>query len=355
MKIDYNLTTLGEIQNDPYFEPYWKPAVTRITEFNAKNPSLFLFHDELSHQACGTPLLTLSMFETTKIKSKSFHMLQNGPTDVILTTTSKHKDILLENNITKPIEILRGGVDASLYNTITPSPHIDTKKFTFITVGKREKRKNTDIIIKSFIDNFKDKEVALIAHTFNMFINQTKEHPFKNLSCWTGINPVKLGFEYKGFIGNAHKFSTKTCDIYFTAPNIMTAEMPCLYHSADVGIQYSSGEGYGLPEVEMMACGLPTIISNCLGHSDFIRDLPVHKDLIIEPSSTEIARDGKWFMGDVGTWSIFEEEPLKDKLLEIYNNQDNYKIKSIELSNYIRNNFSWTNSVNNIKGLLCQS
>ena len=46
--VDINLTVIGQVQNDPYFEPYWKRTSNESNKlnYNSKNPSLFLFHDD---------------------------------------------------------------------------------------------------------------------------------------------------------------------------------------------------------------------------------------------------------------------------------------------------------------------
>lgn len=337
-----NLTTIGTIQNDPYFESYWKKSEKNKVNFSNSSPSLFIFHDEYSTKAKGSPLCTFSIFETDKIKEASLNALNNGPTDIVLATTDEHKLILEENGITKPISVIDEGVDSMIFNTIPIDKHIDTNKFTFITAGKNEERKNTSMAIRSFITTMKDKEVALIAHTFNPFINKTKEHPFKNLKSWSDINPISYGFEYKGTNNKFHKFSYKDCDIYFTFPGLQTAELGCLYHSANVGIQISRGEGWDLPAVEMLACGLPTIASCCIGHSHYLNCGPVIQgELLVEPSGKELANDGVWFNGTNGNWSIIDQTKVEEKLCYVFNNKERFENKSEEISGYMADNYSW--------------
>ena len=244
--VETNLTTIGQSQIDSYFEMYINEGLKNKDKFDKNNPSLFIFHDEHSDQAVGNPLLTFSVFETTKPKEESLNALNNGPTTGILVTTQKHKEIL-GSFINKKIHVVNEGIDDCLFNTIPVDKYIDTKKFTYITVGKNEKRKNTSAILTTFMDKMKDKNVALISHTFNMFIHKFSDHPFRNLNCWSEINPLKRGFEYKGFDGKAHKFTHKNCDIYFTLPIIPVSMMSSLYHSANVGIAISRGEGWDLP------------------------------------------------------------------------------------------------------------
>lgn len=347
---EYNILPLGPAQTDPYFESYLKEGVEKRSEFRADSPSLFIFHDEYSPQACGSPLVTFSVFETDKIGELNKKLLNNGPTDIVATTTLRHKQILEDNGVTKPIEVINEGIDDALYNTIPYDPLIDTGKFTYITVGKREKRKNTDLLIELWIKQMKDKEVALIAHTFNPFVHQDKNtHPVTNLACWTGVDPRAFDLEYKGFNGKSHHFTNGQCDLHFTAPQIPLTSMPSLYHSANVGIALSRGEGWDLPLTEMMACGIPCIATDCLGHIEYLHAAPnVQQALKVEVNGTELAEDGIWFKGDKGNWSTIDEEGFIDRLNYTYNNKEKYEEKSEELADYMCENYSWSRSVEDL-------
>lgn len=343
--IETNLTPIGQNQSDPYFEQYWKKAQENLGNFDVNQPSLYIFHEEFSHQASGNPLCVFSIFETNKLKEWSFNRLTKGPADIIIATTKRHKEILENNGIKKPIKVIHEGIDPCLYNTIPVDKHIDTGKFTYFTGGKCESRKNTNLILETFMETMEGRDVALIAHTFNPFLNDQKDHPFKNLKCWIGVNPMEHGFQYKGFDGKAHKFVKDKCDIYFTTPTIQTAQMSSLYHSANVGIQLSKGEAWDLVCTDLLACGTPVIASQCLGHDEYIVDAPdVQKELIVPITGLEVAKDDQWFDGNQGEWEI----PDKDvfiSLLENTYNDSKYEEKSDDLADYMEDNFSWEKAV----------
>jgi glycosyltransferase involved in cell wall biosynthesis len=347
---DACLIPVDRPQLDPFFEHYVKKVINNRLSFDVKNLGLFLFHDEYSIQASGDNLKVLSMFETTKIKDLSKITLEKGPAKVVLTTTEEHKKILIENGITKPIEILRGGADDTIFNTIPVDKLIDTKKFTFITCGKSEERKNTRMIINAFIDTCSDKECALICHTFNPFLNKTKESPLINLESWCPINPMNFGFEYKQqeCFGKYHKFSKDKCDIYFTFPGIPYFMLPSLYHSANVGIQCSRAEGWDLCLNELLACGKPSIATDCIGHSEYILDpnLPKEqKDLIITIKDTEPANDGIWFNGTMGNWGKIDQKSIEEKINYVLDNQTIYSTTSEDTSTVISTKYTWAQSV----------
>jgi len=64
-------------------------------------------------------------------------------------------------------------------------------------------------------------------------------------------------------------------DVYYTDgcdqhSHIRPEDMPFLYHSWDALLFCSGGEGFGVPALEAMACGLPIIYSNYSSHAEFI-------------------------------------------------------------------------------------
>lgn len=328
-EVTFNL--IGQPQIDPWF----KESNTRAHNnsqfyFSAKNPSIFIFHEHESNRYSGKPAFTYSIFETTKINPLCKQMLNNGPSDYVLVTTELHKSILLDNGIKTPIKVLHEGVDPKLFNTNNISKFIDTKKFTFITAGKNEKRKNTTKIIQSYIDTCQYKESALICLTQNPFING--ENTFTDIILGTyGYELVQTTNEYA-------KFSNTISDIYFIKYGLPMKSMSSIYHSAHVGIQCSSGEAWDLPLIEMQACGLPCIATHNLGHIY----LDVNsKELGIYPTKTEKAIDNMWFKGQSGDWDIIEIDDIRDRIELVIKNQEKYRHKLVDNSNYIINNFSW--------------
>lgn len=349
--IDINLTPIGGIKSETHFEKYWKPAVDKKpTTFDKNSPSLFIFHDIQSNTYCGNPMMTFSVFETTKIPPTSVHML-NNVADIVLTTTELHKTILESNGIVPDkIKVVHEGVDPDVFDTECTHKWLDTNKFTFITAGKCETRKNTNMIVRAFVEEFQYKEAALICHTYNPFMEQKEPNAIKR---FTNVNIPGFGYQLVEDNDKGWKFTNGISDIYFTKPSLSTTEMKQLYHSANVGIQYSRGEGWGLPLQEMLACGLPCIASNCLGHSEYLAGSPrVQQELIIDPKGMIDAKDDMWFKGDHGEWADMSFEDLIDKMEEVYNNSGRYATFNNDLSNYYRTNYTWKSAASTIINII---
>jgi glycosyltransferase involved in cell wall biosynthesis len=347
-KVSYTL--IGPPSPDPYYVEDIQDGAANLSTFSRKNPSLFIYHDHSSHTACGKPLMVFSVFETTQPSADSINMLKNGPADMILTTTLEHKDILDSLNLGKPVQVVHEGIDPVLYNTNDSKKFFNTKKFTFLLAGKREKRKNTDMTFKVLLEECMYKESTIICHTFNPFLAGKVEKPIYQ---WIGVDPVVYGFEYKGYHKNYHQFSNGVCDIILTTPEFKVQEMQFLYKSANVGICCSSGEGWGLPVIEMMGCGIPVITTNCMGHKEFLPTIKgMQSDLTIGCSTKEVAKDNMWFNGKQGEWSIVSEDSIRDKVKYCLDNTFMFNKQNLELANYIKTNYSWTQAAARVKFII---
>ena len=74
----------------------------------------------------------------------------------------------------------------------------------------------------------------------------------------------------------------------------------------DFGVFPSHAEGWNLEPLELMACGVPSIVTNYSGHTEFCDS---NNSLLVEPNGMEKAQDGKWFHGQ-GEWSTFDIDEL---------------------------------------------
>ena len=68
------------------------------------------------------------------------------------------------------------------------------------------------------------------------------------------------------------------------------ADMPRIYNAADLLVLPSEQESFGLPVLEAMACGLPTIVSRCAGVAEVITD-GFDGVLLDDPTSPEEVAD----------------------------------------------------------------
>jgi len=128
--------------------------------------------------------------------------------------------------------------------------------------GTIEPRKNILGLIKAFEQIKEAKNLPLLQIRWQGFEGVVKKEEEKNVD----FSDLKLviagskGWLYKNVFKKA-KESRFGKDIIFTG-FIEEEDKPYLYNLADVFVYPSFFEGFGLPPLDAMACGVPTIVSN---------------------------------------------------------------------------------------------
>ena len=230
--------------------------------------------------------------------------------DLIITTSNFSRDVLLQTvfnetdkltgklvkqyKIERPIEVLFEGVDTEVYNNRFTSLDVDIKEdFCYLFVGHWLKgdigqdRKDVGMLIKSFVDAFKDTEdqPALVLKTSSAGFSVKERETFKKK-----IKDLVKGIE-------------NPPSIYLLFGQLTDNEMNELYNHPRIKsmITLTKGEGFGRPLLEFSMTGKPIIASNWSGHRDF---LPMDKAIMIGGALTDvhssaidnfIVKDSKWF------------------------------------------------------------
>ena len=241
----------------------------------------------------------------------------------------------------KPIEVLFEGLDLTKYNK-KPQNIIDARSgllkdipedFCFLYTGHwlpgkfGEDRKNTGLMIKTFLETFKGSrknKPALILKTNTV-----------NYSLLDRENIIKqihnIKDEVKGILPN----------IYLLHGEITDNEMNQLNNDNKVKsfISFTKGEGYGRPLEEAAITGKPTIVSNWSGHTDFIH--PDYNILIggelkpVHPSSANqfLLKESQWFSINTDIAS----RAMKD----VFKHYKKYLEKSRKNTQYLKDNWSF--------------
>jgi glycosyltransferase involved in cell wall biosynthesis len=173
--------------------------------------------------------------------------------------------------------------------TISESSRSDLVSFYGLPKGKIEiaypavdaKFKPLD---RGSIANFKKKR-GLPDH-FVLYVGNRKQH--KNIpgliAAYSKFREQDRGAHYLVLSGSADEATASLARRYrvedrlFYAQNIADDELPLMYNSADVFVFPSLYEGFGLPALEALACGVPVIASNVSSLPEVVGDAGILVD-----------------------------------------------------------------------------
>ncbi|HKE55406.1 MAG TPA: glycosyltransferase [Pyrinomonadaceae bacterium] len=203
---------------------------------SADHPGVGLGPVERMAGVVGSPRVGFVVWETTIIPPEKLNVLRS--LDAIWTTSRWGRQLLLNNGIgAEKISVVPKGVDVERFK---PGPGKDhsLRRFRFLFVGKWEIRKGVEDLLQAFADEFHvDEPVELVIH---------------------GSNPYLRGFDLERNI--RHVLGSRVASVIASRP-LAEEGMVRLYNSCDAFVLPTRGEGWGLPIMEAMACGLPVIVT----------------------------------------------------------------------------------------------
>ncbi len=179
-------------------------------------------------------------------------------------------------------------------------------EFVFLSVFQWIWRKGWDKLIKAYLSEFtEDQNTALVLRTY--IDRKHEQYPRRDVEMiYKDITRIQQDYDNH----------PKIILVYDWLPSIVD-----LYNSADCFVLPSRGEGFGLPYLEAMACGVPTIGTGWGGNLDFMNE---NNSLLIDVPNLEHCNNMEhipWYDPEF-YWADPSLHDLKDKMKWVYENQD---------------------------------
>lgn len=218
------------------------------------------------------------------------------------------------------VRVVPSGVNTGIY---FPQP-VAHENFVFLLVGKYEKRKSIDETVEAFRQEFGRKE-------------------YPDVQLW-------LKADFPMFPDRIRKLQDRVADddrIRILSGNFSDMQMAEIYRQADAFVFPTKAEGFGLPCLEAISCGLPVITTEVSAQSEFlapIRGLYAPVDYRMEPIVDE---DYTWFYGreygnsNFGNWAIPSMESLRKAMRGVYEDLPAWREKAARAAAIIHREFAW--------------
>jgi glycosyltransferase involved in cell wall biosynthesis len=248
---------------------------------------------------------------------------QANKMDEIWVPSEFNKQTMLSCGLKRPIFKIPLGVNTNYFNPQIRSAKNENNDYVFFTNIEWGERKNPQMQLKQFNKTFKaSDDVCLIAKLNNRDPSINLQQEIKNL------NLSKKG-------GRIYFIINRVFDYY---------QLPLLYRSVDCYITAGRGEGWDMPLMEAMACGLPTIATNWGAHQEFATD---ENSYLLDITGT-IPAVAKCPYYEGFKWADPDADHFSELLQKIYNNQDQAKAKGKLAAHEMQQNWTWENTVKKI-------
>jgi len=172
----------------------------------------------------------------------------------IIITPSKFNYNIFQKQGYKNLLYLPHIIDFERFNSdVIPLFQNPTNEFKFLWIGTWKKRKNYELLIKSYLEEFEhDENVCLTIKTNQSAIK----------------NPEIILKRIKAEIKNKKHFPKISFDKTVLSDDIM----PSYIKSFNCFVSPTLGEGFGLPGLQSMAVGVPVITTNFGGVTDYANE-----------------------------------------------------------------------------------
>jgi hypothetical protein len=248
----------------------------------------------------------------------------------------------------KPIEVLFEGVDLNKYFHIADEElpetdlvlNLDTieEDFCYLYVGHwlqgdfGEDRKNTGLLVKLFLETFKDKkkQPALIMKTSQGgACIMDREETLKK------IDAIRNSVQGKNLP-----------NIYLVYGDMEDEDINCLYNhpKAKAFVSLTNGEGFGRPLAEFCLAKKPVIASAWSGHMDFLNpDFSILLPGTLTPCHPSTYSKGLIIEG--ASWFTPDNAAVSKALIDVYENYNKYEVTAKRQGHKIKTEFNYDNMV----------
>lgn len=215
------------------------------------------------------------------------------------------------------IKVIHEGIDPDIFKPISVIDE-DEGPFTFLHVGQWQPRKSTKEICECFIKAF-PKEIGCM-RSVRLYLSADTLFP---------SDPYKSTEERLQAYGLT---DSRIIPIHYEDRDEYVRRL----QSAHCFVSCSRAEGWGLPFLESMATGVPAILADYSGSTEYGGDaLLVRVPKLEKPHGIY----GNW---DVpGMWGSPDYDHLVEVMQDAYANYPTHKAKALETSKMTREKFSW--------------
>lgn len=216
------------------------------------------------------------------------------------------------------IHVIPWGVAPDVYTpTATPRLLPTEKQFRFLFVGGSIARKGIDWLLSAFSQEFRrDEDVCLV---------------IKDLGTTTF-------YRYGNFREQVHQIANdpNAPEIVYLEQNMTEGQLASLYTACDCLAAPYRGEGFGLPILEAMACGLAPIVPRGGASDDFVDE---NNAYLVDAQEVECTHD--WRLTGIPTELSIRVDDLRASMRRAFEDRKDTRSRGKRASDAVRKQYTW--------------
>ncbi len=244
-----------------------------------------------------------SMLETDRLPVD--WVMQANQMDEIWTTSPWGAEVFQSSGIIRPVYVIPLGIDPLRFAPGSRRSHL-TDHTVFLSVFEWGVRKGWDVLLRAYRAAFKANDPVLLL--LKIDCHAPVPNPLRELHALLPESSPPVGLLYNQPMSNARLVE--------------------LYRSADCFVLPTRGEGWGMPILESMACGVPAITTNWSAPATFItaeNSYPLPITGLVEADATNPYTHG-------AHWAAPDEDALVELLRHVANQPEERRRKGIQAS-----------------------
>lgn len=298
----------------------------RARQLDSKAPQVTYAQGDVFQRNRGKYRIGFTMTEVDGFPQE--WVRQAGRMDEIWVPSTCNKEGFLASGLRRPIHIIPLGINPAYFNPgITGYPL--GGPYTFLSIFDWRKRKGADLLLRAFNNEFRAHEdVLLICKVTADVSTVDMKRELAELQLSRGGGRIS----------------------FLINQSIPYYQLGSLYRSAHCFVLPTRGEGWGMPLLEAMACGLPVVATNWGGHTEFMTEhnaYPIHVEKFVPA-------DESWPYYKGFRWAEPDGSHLRHLLRYVFEHQDDAREKGRRASLEVCRDWTWRHTAGRIYSRLAE-
>jgi glycosyltransferase involved in cell wall biosynthesis len=247
---------------------------------------------------------------------------QANQMDEIWAPSHFNLETFRESGVTRPIYVIPLGVDPNYFHPGIAGRRV-SERFTFLSVFEWGERKAPEVLLRAYAAAFSARDdVLLVLKVDNRDGEVNVAQQIAGLGLPPDAPPIALLYNQE----------------------LPAYQMGCLYRSVDCYVSATRGEGWGMPVLEAMACGLPAITTNWSAQTEFMRD-DICYPLRVARMIPAVAKC-PYYAGFA--WADPDEEHLAHLMRHVYEQREEARALGRRAADVVAREWTWEQAARRI-------